>query len=163
MAAAGRISHISRLFSPTYAARMNAQIVYPASSTVVKPNELASALARPVMTATYEPERPLTYLAATLAYGIIQGHPFFDGNKRTANELMRAYGVPGLVEPEENGLTTEALHELADRHVNVAQGNLGVDGLAYAELNQRSRLPEGCALAGANALSRKAGCSERSR
>ncbi|EIN12592.1 hypothetical protein PUNSTDRAFT_81884 [Punctularia strigosozonata HHB-11173 SS5] len=130
-----RAVHVARLFSPTYASRVNAQIVYPASHAVVKPNELYSALARPLMTATYEPDRPVTYLAATLAYGIIQGHPFFDGNKRTAfflaNEFMRICGLRGLTAQDGDTLTPEELIRLADRHISVAQGNLGVDGLEY--------------------------------
>ncbi|KAF8966495.1 hypothetical protein BDZ97DRAFT_1808175 [Flammula alnicola] len=52
-------------------------------SIVVKPNELASLLVRPLHVSVYEPDRPVSYLAATLAYGIIEGHPFTDGNRRT--------------------------------------------------------------------------------
>ena len=55
------------------ACRINAQIVHPAASQLVKPNELESALARPLNVAVYEPERHATYLAATLSYGIING------------------------------------------------------------------------------------------
>jgi hypothetical protein len=64
---------LARLFSPTYASRINAQIVYPAQPQVVKPNELHSALARPLHVALYEPDRPAAYLAASLSYGIIKG------------------------------------------------------------------------------------------
>ncbi|KZT64338.1 hypothetical protein DAEQUDRAFT_732793 [Daedalea quercina L-15889] len=55
------------------------------ASVVVKPNELHSALSRPLNTAHYEPYRPVHYLAATLAWEIINGHPFMDGNKRTVS------------------------------------------------------------------------------
>ena len=44
-----------------------------AQHQVVKPNELASALMRPLQTSVYEPHRSPAYLAATLSYGIIQG------------------------------------------------------------------------------------------
>ena len=77
------VPRLSRLFTPEYAKRINAQLVHPAQSVLVKPNELESALARPLHLAHYEPERPVAYLAATLSYGIVKGHPFVDGNKRT--------------------------------------------------------------------------------
>ena len=66
-------SRLARLFTPTYARMINSQLVYPAESQVVKPNELESSLARPLQVAVYEPDRPAEYLAATLAYGIIKG------------------------------------------------------------------------------------------
>ena len=80
------MAHVARLcsiFTVEYAKRINAQIVYPTQSVVVKPNELESALARPLHSAHYEPEKTASHLAATLSYGIIKGHPFMDGNKRT--------------------------------------------------------------------------------
>ena len=94
-------ARLARLFTPEYARRINAQIVYPMQSVVVKPSELDSALGRPLHVAIYEPDRPAEYLAATLSYGIIKGilplrlplvcihpsigHPFQDGNKRTGS------------------------------------------------------------------------------
>ena len=66
-------ARLARLFTPEYARRINAQIVHPFPSQVVKPNELESALARPVQVSIYEPHQPATYLAATLSYGIIKG------------------------------------------------------------------------------------------
>jgi len=66
-------ARLVRLFTPEYARRINAQIVYPANSVVVKPNELESALGRPLHVAVYEPDQPAAYLAATLSYGIIKG------------------------------------------------------------------------------------------
>jgi hypothetical protein len=70
---AAHAARLARLFTPTYAARINAQIVYPAPSTIVKPNELESALLRPLQVSIYEPDRPVAYFAATLSYGLIQG------------------------------------------------------------------------------------------
>ena len=66
-------ARLARIFTPEYARRVNAQIVHPAQATVVKPNELESALARPLNVARYEPDRPAEYLAATLSYGLIKG------------------------------------------------------------------------------------------
>jgi prophage maintenance system killer protein len=80
---ATHVSCLRSLFTAEYAKRINAQLVHPMPSVVVKPNELESALARPLHMAHYEPEKEAVYLAATLSYGIIKGHPFMDGNKRT--------------------------------------------------------------------------------
>ena len=66
-------SRLARLFTPFYASRINAQLVHPATSVIVKPDELASALMRPLQTATYEPHQSPEYLAATLAFGIMNG------------------------------------------------------------------------------------------
>jgi hypothetical protein len=88
---AARVTRLSSLFSSEYARRINAQIVYPAKSVVVKPNELESALSRPVNVSNYEPHRAAPYLAASLSYGIIKGHPFMDGNKRTSLTKVKLY------------------------------------------------------------------------
>jgi hypothetical protein len=69
----GGIWTLSKVFTPLFAARVNAQLVFPASSIIVKPNELSSALSRPLHVAAYEPERGPPYLVATLAYGLIKG------------------------------------------------------------------------------------------
>ena len=66
-------ARLARLFTSEYARRINAQVVNPAESVIVKHNELESALARPLHVAAYEPNRPAAYLAATLSYGIIMG------------------------------------------------------------------------------------------
>lgn len=66
-------ARLARLFTPEYARRINKQIVHPASSHVVKPNELESWLARPILTSMYEPDRPPAYFAAALSYGLITG------------------------------------------------------------------------------------------
>ncbi|KAI0668855.1 hypothetical protein C8Q78DRAFT_1043329 [Trametes maxima] len=129
-------ARLARIFTPEYACRINAQIVHPAFSQLVKANELESALSRPLNVAVYEPDRPATYLAATLSYGIINGHPFLDGNKRTAfflaNEYLRAQGLPGLLDEGKIGNVYQGLIDLADRHINVAAGKLDVEGLARA-------------------------------
>lgn len=70
---ATQMAHLARIFTSEYVRRINLQIVYPAQSQVVKPNELESALARPLYMSRYEPERPAEYLAATLSYGLIKG------------------------------------------------------------------------------------------
>ncbi|KAG6830024.1 hypothetical protein H0H92_002552 [Tricholoma furcatifolium] len=139
---ATHVARLSRLFTPEYARRINAQIVYPSQAVVVKPHELESALGRPINVSIYEPHRDAQYLAATLSYGLIKGHPFMDGNKRTgisfvlraaffiANEYLRVMGDPtGTV-----GDLNESAAELAQRHVYVAAGKLDVEGLANSSL-----------------------------
>ncbi|KIM72696.1 hypothetical protein PILCRDRAFT_829622 [Piloderma croceum F 1598] len=99
---AAHAPRLARLFSPTFARAINAQIVYPATSQVINPNELEFALAKPLHKAHYQLESSAADLAASLSYGIIKGHPFLDGNKRTAfflaNEYVRAQGLPGLAD-----------------------------------------------------------------
>ncbi|OCH88875.1 hypothetical protein OBBRIDRAFT_813420 [Obba rivulosa] len=104
-------TRLSRLFTVEYARRINMQIVHPAQSQVVKPNELESAL----------PHKPPAYLAATLSYGIIKA--FF-----LANEYLRAHhdGIPGLADREELG----AAYESVNRRNAAAAGKLGVQGPA---------------------------------
>ena len=45
---------------------------------------LEAALARPKLTVDYLPETDIAELAASFAVAIVKGHPFIDGNKRTA-------------------------------------------------------------------------------
>src|SRR5687767_11708016 len=46
-------------------------------------NALGAALARPEQRWHYEPASDEADLAAAYLYGIVRGHPFVDGNKRT--------------------------------------------------------------------------------
>jgi death on curing protein len=79
---------------------------------------LESALARPRQHFAYG-ESELFILAATLAHGIANNHPFLDGNKRTA--FMAAYtflGVNGwrLTAPEEQAVVMTL--GLADKSIS---------------------------------------------
>ena len=51
---------------------------------ILKPGTLDGALDRPRTVHGYMPDTSLEELAASLAVGIAKGHPFVDGNKRTA-------------------------------------------------------------------------------
>ncbi|KAJ7091233.1 hypothetical protein C8R44DRAFT_817399 [Mycena epipterygia] len=119
-------ARMARIFTPTYVSRLNTQLAHPAPSQVVKPHELLSALARPCSVAHYEPDRDAAFLAASLAYGLILGHPFLDGNKRTAffvhNEYRKVCGLERLTEVE----SEKELLAMADRHIAVACGSQGV-------------------------------------
>ena len=53
---------------------------------------LSSALARPRNLLAYSQLKPdLVTLAAAFAFGIVQNHPFIDGNKRTAYVVCRTF------------------------------------------------------------------------
>ncbi|OSD07416.1 hypothetical protein PYCCODRAFT_1473971 [Trametes coccinea BRFM310] len=125
---AATAARLARLITPEYAARINAQLVHPAPSQVVKPNELESAIARPMHVSHYEPERPAKYLAATLSYGIIKA--FFLGNV-----YLHAQGLPGLLDDISK---REDLLLVADRYIGTAAGTLDVDKLAGVSDSQNS-------------------------
>ena len=57
-------------------------------------NGLEASLARPRNKFHYQPESDLADLAAGYGYGIARGHPYSDGNKRSA--LMAIYTFLGL-------------------------------------------------------------------
>ncbi|KAF9471135.1 hypothetical protein BDN70DRAFT_978665 [Pholiota conissans] len=121
----------SKIFTSTYVACINAQLVSPAHSQIVKPHELPSALARPLQVAHYQPEKCTQYLAATLSYGLIMGHPFLDGNKRTAFFLQDQY-LKALDSPEvvpDSQLSKTELDNVAELHNSVACGTLDVEGV----------------------------------
>lgn len=54
---------------------------------------LESALARPQNIAAYAAEADCASLAASYAFGIVQNHPFVDGNKRTGYVVMETFLV----------------------------------------------------------------------
>ncbi len=58
---------------------------------------LESALERARMRWVYEPAADLATLAAAIGHGVARNHPFLDGNKRTAFQLMYVFlGLNGL-------------------------------------------------------------------
>jgi death-on-curing protein len=78
-------------------------------------NLLASAVARPRMAAHYE-AADLLRQAATLLWGLVENHAFYDGNKRTGWVAMRTFLVL-------NALTLAATEdESFELVVAVAQG-----------------------------------------
>ena len=85
---------------------------------------LQSALARARNRWSYEPSSRLTELAAAHGQGIVNNHPFVDGNKRTAFQAM--YVFLGL-----NGLRIVAREaEVVPVMVDLASGGLDEAGLA---------------------------------
>lgn len=62
------------------------------SSGMREESLLDSALARPKQLYAYgNPPPDLADLAASLAFGLVQNHPFVDGNKRTAHVCYRTF------------------------------------------------------------------------
>ena len=58
---------------------------------------LHSALARPQQISAYGDETDVVRLAAAYTAGVVQNHPFVDGNKRTAWVLARLFLGPNTV------------------------------------------------------------------
>ncbi|MFT5394199.1 MAG: death-on-curing protein [Gammaproteobacteria bacterium] len=86
---------------------------------------LDSALARPNNLYSYERCEALARLAAAYTFGIIQNHPFLDGNKRTG--FMCAYVFLGR-----NGLELRA-DEVSAATRTLALAASETDEAAYAE------------------------------
>lgn len=85
---------------------------------------LDSALARPVNLLRHERRAGLPRLAACYAAGILQNHPFVDGNKRTG--FMAAYMFPDL-----NGMILTADEVLATT-MTFALASSEIDEAGYA-------------------------------
>lgn len=95
---------------------------------------LDSALGRPVDLFQYEENVDLARLASAYAAGIIQNHPFVDGNKRTG--FMAAYVFLGR-----NGLTLAA-DEVSAATMTLSLAASELDEAAYATwLGKFSTLP----------------------
>jgi len=85
---------------------------------------LDSALARPQSKFAYSEDPDLALLAAAYGYGLIQGHPFIDGNKRTG--FMAMYTFLGL-----NGYTIETTEAVVvEMILGIAQGAISEEELA---------------------------------
>lgn len=92
---------------------------------------LDSALARPVNLHHYEDCTELPRLAASYAAGIIQNHPFVDGNKRTG--FIAAYMFLDL-----NGVMLRT-DEISATHMTLALASAEIDERAYTSwLNNNS-------------------------
>lgn len=85
---------------------------------------LDAALARPKMVLDYIPDTSLEELAAAMAVAIAKGHPFVDGNKRTAAVVSLMF--LSLNEIEISASETE----IADVFVAVADGAMPESELA---------------------------------
>lgn len=124
---------VSRL-NKEFVHQLNVIATGPRGAVVVKPNELESAIMRPAWTTHYNPSSPTHVLAAELAYGIIQNHPFMDGNKRTAflaaNEFLRERGDRSFINAEPSTAVLSAMSSIDNSHSLVAQGQMSAEQLA---------------------------------
>lgn len=89
------------------------------------PGLLSSALARPKNLFAYSDPKPdVAAMAAAYAFGIINNHPFVDGNKRTAYVVCRTFMLL-------NGIDINATE--AEKYVTffgVADGSISESSLA---------------------------------
>ncbi|TDL30215.1 hypothetical protein BD410DRAFT_709152 [Rickenella mellea] len=111
------------------------QQVTGTAGLVVKPNELQSALSRPLWKQTYAPDATPAQLAASLAFGIFQNHPFMDGNKRTAfwtaNEYLKDIRGTGFIAGMPHNTSSEwAMQVIHSAHADVATGAMDEAGLS---------------------------------
>jgi death-on-curing protein len=89
-----------------------------------EPHLLSSALARPRNRWGYDSTADLASLAASYGFGLLNNHPFVDGNKRTGYVVARLFLVL-------NGADVNATQD--DKYLTflaVAAGDLDEDGLA---------------------------------
>lgn len=85
---------------------------------------LESALARPRQIHAYRPDADLYALAAAYVRGIIQNHPFVDGNKRAAFVTLGVF-------LHLNGLHLDATEKDAEEVISaIAAGSLTEESLA---------------------------------
>ena len=85
---------------------------------------LASALARPRHLRAYEPDSSLARLAAAYGFGVINNHPFLDGNKRTGAVICETFlRLNGLLLDAEDAAWCETI-------LKVAAGDLSEDQFA---------------------------------
>ena len=54
------------------------------SNDLLRPNLLESAINRPINIFLYNDETSIPMLGSELCFGVVQNHPFIDGNKRVA-------------------------------------------------------------------------------
>ncbi|KAJ3541251.1 hypothetical protein NMY22_g3963 [Coprinellus aureogranulatus] len=125
---------LSRLFTPEYLKRINAQIVHPRPSAIVNPDELESTLGRLLTLSFEDPNKGVAHYAATLSFGIIRGKVFLNGNQATAffvaNEYIRATGVPGLADGGKVGVAYERVAGFAQRRMDDILEGLDIDTVA---------------------------------
>jgi death-on-curing protein len=82
-------------------------------------NVLESALARPQQKWHYDPATDLPMLAAAYAFGLVQGHPYRDGNKRIGFLAMATFlGINGHELEAPDGEVVAEFLALADGSVS---------------------------------------------
>lgn len=99
--------------------------LYGGASGIREVGALLSAMMRPQNRLHYEPDSSSVHrLAASYAYGIAMNHPFLDGNKRTAFQVM-------VVFLEKNGIEFIAPEaDVVHQFLALASGELAEEKLA---------------------------------
>lgn len=83
---------------------------------------LESALERPRNRWQYEPDSKLSRLAAAYGYGIARNHPFVDGNKRVAFQVMYVFlGLNGYRIVAEEAEVVSIMLDLAAGQIDEEQ------------------------------------------
>ncbi|MDM8012214.1 MAG: type II toxin-antitoxin system death-on-curing family toxin [Parasphingorhabdus sp.] len=95
--------------------------------SLLKPDQLESACARPYNLWTYGHEERMAWLATSLILGIATNHPFEQGNKRTGY-------AGGLVFCLNNGFLVEGTdsEEFGDYIISAVTGEISEDEFAYS-------------------------------
>jgi death on curing protein len=83
---------------------------------------LSSAIACPRNQFGYERVDSLPRLAASYGYGLVQNHPFVDGNKRTAFQVMFAFlRINGLYLDAPESEVVIVMQQVAEGKINQEQ------------------------------------------
>jgi death on curing protein len=83
---------------------------------------LSSAIARPRNQFGYEGVNSLARLAASYGYGLVKNHPFVDGNKRTAFQVMFAFlRINGLYLDAPESEVVIIMQQVAEGKINQEQ------------------------------------------
>lgn len=83
---------------------------------------LSSAIARPRNQFGYEEEVFLARLAASYGYGLVKNHPFVDGNKRTAFQVMFAFlRINGFYLDAPESAVVIVMQQVAEGKINQEQ------------------------------------------
>ena len=132
------------------AKQINGLLVTGGKAVVANESILDSALDRADNLAHYEKDKnhQPPRLAAEIAWGVIQNHPFQDGNKRTAfilaNEYLRLSGVKSFSKDDPTklaGSVTSAIAAINKAHEDVATGKLTSEqlGKVYADALKKAK------------------------
>lgn len=91
---------------------------------LIRPILLESAAQRPVNIFLYKNESQITLLASELCYGIVQNHPFIDGNKRVSMITLCYFLEKNhLFPPKDSLMLANLILKLAQHTINAEDLN----------------------------------------
>lgn len=89
---------------------------------ILNPSLLASAMARPRNQFGYEGVVSCAKLAASYGYGLVKNHPFVDGNKRTAFQVMFVFlRINGFYLDTPESAVVIVMQQVAEGKINQEQ------------------------------------------